>query len=47
VEAQFAPVNALLCEDLDGDGNLDLLLAGNEYQMEVMAGRQDALYGLF
>jgi hypothetical protein len=47
VEAQFAPVNAILARDLDGDGKLDLLLAGNEYQTEVMTGRFDASYGLF
>ena len=46
VEAQFAPVNAILPHDLDGDGKLDLLLAGNEYQAEVMTGRYDASYGL-
>lgn len=46
-EAQFAPVNAILAHDLDGDGKLDLLLAGNEYQAEVMTGRYDAGYGLF
>ncbi|MEO7983939.1 MAG: VCBS repeat-containing protein [Bacteroidota bacterium] len=46
VEAQFAPVNAILCYDFDGDGNKDLLLAGNEYQTEVMTGRYDASYGL-
>jgi hypothetical protein len=47
VEAQFAPVNAIIAHDLDGDGKLDLLLAGNEYQAEVMTGRYDASYGLF
>lgn len=47
VEAQFAPVNAILAHDLDGDGKPDLLLAGNEYQTEVMTGRYDASYGLF
>ena len=47
VEAQFAPVNAIICYDLDGDGNKDLLLAGNEYQAEVMRGRYDASYGCF
>ena len=44
--AQFAPVNAILAHDLDGDGKPDLLLAGNEYQAEVMTGRYDASYGL-
>jgi hypothetical protein len=47
VEAQFAPVNAILCEDIDNDGFKDLLLAGNEYQTEVMTGRYDASYGCF
>ena len=46
VEAQFAPVNAILAADLDGDGNMDLLLGGNEYQTEVSTGRYDASYGL-
>ncbi|WP_205510964.1 VCBS repeat-containing protein [Longitalea arenae] len=46
-EAQFAPVNAILCEDIDQDGLTDLLLAGNEYQNEVMTGRYDASYGCF
>lgn len=46
-EAQFAPVNAIVCEDIDGDGIADLLLAGNEYQAEVMTGRYDASYGCY
>jgi hypothetical protein len=46
-EAQFAPINAILCSDLDNDGIKDLLVVGNEYQTEVMTGRYDALYGLF
>ncbi|MBK5271563.1 MAG: hypothetical protein JJE22_11180 [Bacteroidia bacterium] len=47
LEAQFSPVNAIICDDLDNDGSKDLLLAGNEYQAEVMMGRYDASYGLF
>lgn len=46
MEAQFAPVNAIICDDFDNDGFKDLLLAGNEYQTEVMTGRYDASYGL-
>ena len=46
IEAQFAPVNAIIVEDLDADGYKDLVLAGNEYQSEVMIGRYDASYGL-
>ncbi len=44
-EAQFAPVNAIVAEDLDGDGYKDLILAGNEYQADIMTGRYDASYG--
>jgi hypothetical protein len=47
VEAQFAPVNSIICDDIDGDGYKDLIMAGNEYQEEVMTGRYDASYGLF
>jgi hypothetical protein len=47
VEAQFAPVNAIVCEDMDGDGTKDILLAGNDYQTEARTGRYDASYGCF
>jgi len=47
IQAQFAPVNAIICDDLDSDGFKDLLLAGNEYQADVMTGRYDASYGCF
>ena len=47
MEAQFAPVNAIICDDIDGDGYKDLLLAGNDYQSDVMTGRYDASYGCF
>jgi hypothetical protein len=47
VEAQFSPVNAILCDDFDGDGLKDILLAGNEYQTDVITGRYDASYGSF
>jgi hypothetical protein len=45
VEAQFSPVNAIVCTDIDNDGNKDLLLAGNDYQTDVITGRYDASYG--
>jgi hypothetical protein len=47
MEAQFAPINAIVCDDIDGDGMADLLLGGNEYQAEVMTGRYDASWGCF
>ncbi|MFZ6011070.1 MAG: VCBS repeat-containing protein [Bacteroidota bacterium] len=44
--AQLAPVNGLLANDINGDGNLDLLLVGNDYGNEVFSGRYDAFTGL-
>jgi hypothetical protein len=46
-EAQFAPINSIICNDVDGDGFMDLIMTGNEYQTDVMTGRYDASYGLF
>lgn len=46
-EAQLAPVYGILADDLDGDGNLDLLLAGNFDGVEPKIGRMSASYGLF
>ena len=46
-EAQFSVINGMLAEDFDGDGNLDLLLNGNDYGTEPTVGRYDALNGLF
>jgi hypothetical protein len=46
MEAQIAPVNAIVYTDVNDDGKDDLILAGNEYQASVSAGRYDASYGL-
>lgn len=46
VDAQIAPVYGILPQDLDGDGNLDILLIGNDFGMEVQQGPADALNGL-
>ncbi|PYO94829.1 MAG: hypothetical protein DMD60_14115, partial [Gemmatimonadetes bacterium] len=45
-EAQLAPVYGILAEDLDGDGQPDLLLAGNFDGVEPAIGRMSASYGL-
>ena len=45
VEAQFAPVRAILIRDFDQDGHQDLLLAGNAYAVDPKQGRYDASYG--
>lgn len=46
VEAQFAPIHAIIARDFDGDGQLDLLLAGNFSRVPPVQGRYDASYGL-
>jgi ASPIC and UnbV/FG-GAP-like repeat len=46
-QAQFSVLNGMVAGDLDGDGNLDLVVNGNDYGTEVSTGRYDALNGLF
>jgi len=45
--AQLSSVNAIYSEDVNEDGNLDIVLAGNLYGSEVETPRNDASYGLF
>ena len=46
-EAQLAPMQAVLPTDVDGDGRLDLLLAGNRYGLKPDLGRQAASSGVY
>jgi len=46
-EAQLAPVEGILAADLDHDGKLDLLLAGNFDGVKPEIGRMSASFGLF
>lgn len=45
--AQISSVNGIIPEDIDGDGNLDLVIAGNMYGSEVETVRNDASIGLY
>lgn len=45
--AQISSINKFVVEDFDGDGNLDVVLAGNLYNAEVETPRNDASFGLF
>lgn len=45
-EAQVSTINGMVAEDYDGDGNLDVLMNGNDYGTVVSIGRYDALNGL-
>lgn len=44
--AQIAPVNGMVVDDVNNDGNPDALIVGNDYGNEVFAGRYDAFTGL-
>jgi hypothetical protein len=46
IQAQFAPINAILCDDLNGDGHIDMVLSGNSSAPNVSTGPYDAFNGL-
>lgn len=46
VEVQMSNINAIETIDIDADGFLDLILAGNMFDSEVETPRSDASYGL-
>jgi hypothetical protein len=43
---QVAPVNGIITEDINSDGNADIIMVGNDYGNEVFVGRYDAFTGL-
>jgi hypothetical protein len=45
--AQIAPIRGIVVTDVDGDGNLDLIVAGNLYEAEPNTARADAGNGLW
>jgi hypothetical protein len=45
-QAQLSAINGMVVDDFDGDGNLDVMINGNDYGTEVGVGRYDALNGL-
>ena len=45
--AQIAPIKSIVVHDVDGDGNLDLLAAGNLFDSEPNTPRADAGNGLW
>jgi hypothetical protein len=42
VQAQVSPVQGIIADDFNGDGKIDLLLAGNKYGLEVETNRCDS-----
>jgi hypothetical protein len=47
LEAQIAPMYGILATDIDGDGNADLLMAGNFDGVKPEIGKMSAGYGLY
>ena len=45
--AQISPIKGIITHDVDGDGNLDLIVAGNLYDTEPNTPRADASNGLW
>jgi len=45
--AQIAPIKAIITDDVDGDGHLDLIVAGNLYDADPNTPRADAGNGLW
>jgi hypothetical protein len=46
IEAQVSQLCGMTVDDFDGDGNLDVMINGNDYGTEVTTGRYDAFNGL-
>lgn len=45
--AQFSTVYAIAVSDFDADGDLDIVLGGNLYNVKPEVGRYDASYGVY
>ncbi|MDH3291951.1 MAG: VCBS repeat-containing protein [Gemmatimonadota bacterium] len=45
--AQLSPIRSIIAHDVDGDGNLDLIVAGNLYYSEPNTPRADAGNGVW
>ena len=43
--AQMAPLNGMVVDDFNNDGNLDVAISGDDYGNEVFNGRYDAMNG--
>ncbi|MEO6289876.1 MAG: VCBS repeat-containing protein [Ginsengibacter sp.] len=46
LQAQVSVLNGMVVDDFDGDGNLDVIMNGNDYGTDVSIGHYDALNGL-
>jgi hypothetical protein len=46
-EAQLSSINDMIIEDFNEDGNLDILAAGNLFDMEIVTPRNDGSIGVY
>ncbi len=46
-QVQSSAIQGIIADDFNGDGHLDLIMAGNKYGLEVGTGRYDAGNGVF
>lgn len=46
LQAELSPLNGMVVNDFNGDGNLDVAICGNDYGNEVANGRYDVMNGL-
>jgi len=46
IQAQISQLSGMVVDDFDGDGNLDVIMNGNDFGTEVTDGRYDAFNGL-
>ena len=46
-ETQLSSINDIIIEDLNSDGHLDILMAGNLFDMEIVTPRNDGGVGVF
>lgn len=47
IQCQMAPINSIIAKDFDGDKNVDLLLAGNNFNTEAETPTYDAGMGKY
>jgi enediyne biosynthesis protein E4 len=47
ISAQTAPIFGILAEDIDQDGNIDLLISGNLFDADLQTGSYNSLNGLY
>jgi hypothetical protein len=46
-EAQLSSINDMIIDDFNEDGNLDILAAGNLFEMEIVTPRNDGSIGVY